>query len=66
MAKQNKTVHKKRTGRPPGIKFGETIPARLGPETVAAIDAWAAAHDVSRSEAIRRILDLGLKAKPSK
>jgi hypothetical protein len=50
-------------GRPPGTKFGETIPARLEPETVASLDAWAAARDVSRSEAIRRLVELGLKAK---
>ena len=63
MAKQDKTVHKKRMVRPPGTKFGETIPARLEPETVASLDAWAAARDVSRSEAIRRLVELGLKAK---
>jgi hypothetical protein len=63
MAKQDKTVHKKRMGRPPGTKFSETIPARLEPQTVASLDAWAVAHDVSRSEAIRRLVELGLKAK---
>jgi hypothetical protein len=63
MAKQDKTVHKKRMGRPPGTKFSETIPARLEPQTVAGLDAWAAAHDVSRSEAIRRLVELGLKVK---
>jgi hypothetical protein len=63
MAKQSKTVHKKSRGRPSGTKFSETIPARLEPHTVAALDAWAAANDVSRSEAIRRLVELGLKAK---
>jgi Ribbon-helix-helix protein, copG family len=63
MTKQDKTVHKKRMGRPPGSKFSETIPARLEPQTVEGLDAWAAAHDVSRSEAIRRLVELGLKAK---
>jgi Ribbon-helix-helix protein, copG family len=37
--------------------------ARLEPQTVERLDAWAAAHDVSRSEAIRRLVELGLKAK---
>ena len=34
------------------------------PETMlATVDAWAASQDVSRSEAIRRLVELGLKAK---
>jgi hypothetical protein len=66
MAKQSKTVHKKSRGRPAGIKFGETIPARFEPATVAALDDWAVAHEVSRSEAIRRLVDMGLKAKCGK
>ena len=37
-------------GRPPGTKFSETIPARLEPRTVGGLEAWAAAHEVSRSE----------------
>jgi hypothetical protein len=64
MAKQSKTVHKKSRGRPAGSKYGETIPARLEPVTVASLDAWAASHNVSRSEAIRRLVELGLKVKP--
>jgi hypothetical protein len=63
MAKQSKTVHKKSRGRPAGTKYGETIPARLEPATLTSLDAWAAANDMSRSEAIRRLVDLGLKAK---
>jgi hypothetical protein len=58
-----RTVHKKSRGRPAGVKFGETIPARFEPATVAALDKWAVAHDVSRSEAIRQLVELGLKAK---
>jgi hypothetical protein len=50
-------------GRPPGVKFSETIPARFEPATLASLDAWADAHSVSRSEAIRRLVELGLKAK---
>jgi hypothetical protein len=63
MGKQDKTVHKKRMGRPPGTKFSETIPARLEPATVASLDAWATAQQISRSEAIRRLVELGLKVK---
>ncbi|SHG79135.1 hypothetical protein [Bradyrhizobium erythrophlei] len=63
MTKQTKTVHKKSRGRPAGVKFGETIPARFEPGTVADLDKWAATHSVSRSEAIRRLVEIGLKVK---
>jgi Ribbon-helix-helix protein, copG family len=63
MAKQEKSVHKKSMGRPPGIKYGGTIPARFEIPTMEALDAWAEKHDVNRSEAIRRLVELGLKAK---
>jgi hypothetical protein len=63
MAKQTKTVHKKSRGRPTGKTYSETIPARLEPATLASLDAWAVASDVSRSEAIRRLVELGLKSK---
>jgi hypothetical protein len=32
-------------------------------ELIAEADAWAAAHDTVRSEAIRRLVELGLKTK---
>jgi hypothetical protein len=63
MAKQQKSVYKKSKGRPPGIKYGGAIPARFEIPTIGALDAWAKEHDVSRSEAIRRLVELGLKAK---
>jgi hypothetical protein len=63
MAKQEKSVHKKSMGRPPGIKYGGTIPARFEIPTMEALDAWAEKHDVNRSEAIRRLVELGLKVK---
>jgi hypothetical protein len=50
-------------GRPEGKKYSETIPARLEPATLTSLDAWAAANDMSRSEAIRRLVELGLKVK---
>jgi hypothetical protein len=56
----------KRRGRPAtgqGLQSG----TRWRDETVAMIDAWAAAQedDPGRSEAIRRLVELGLKAKKS-
>ena len=37
---------------------------RLSNEFIAKVDAWAKAHDTGRSEAIRRLVEIGLKAKP--
>ena len=65
MGKQEKAVHtKKRLGRPPtGHRFRETIPVRLTSEASDAIDAWIEkqAKAMSRSEAIRTLIDRGLK-----
>ena len=35
----------------------------MPPELIADVEAWAAANDTSRSDAIRRLVELGLKAK---
>jgi hypothetical protein len=48
---------RKPTGRDPARTF------RLSDELIATLDAWAAAQDLSRSEALRRLVELGLKAK---
>lgn len=63
MAKSIKVSLKKR-GRPATGK-DPMLGARFDPSTVALIDAWAAkaGDDISRSEAIRRLVELGLKAK---
>jgi hypothetical protein len=54
---------KKRIGRPPvgAILIGVRVP----PADVAVLDAWIEKHepDMSRPEAIRRLVELGLKAK---
>jgi Ribbon-helix-helix protein, copG family len=56
----NKT--KRRPGRPPQGPF---VGARLPQDLIDRIDAWAAREcDNSRSEAIRRLLELGLAASP--
>ena len=36
---------------------------RLSDEFLGKIDAWAKANDMTRSEAIRRLVELGLKVK---
>jgi Arc/MetJ-type ribon-helix-helix transcriptional regulator len=65
-ASKKNVTQKRRPGRPPtGQAPGSTI--RLPDELRARIDSWAARQDDKpvRSEAIRRLLNLGLaKAKP--
>lgn len=60
MPSQTKAEHKRPRGRPRGKRYAENVPARLEPGTVVRIEAWAEANDVSRSEAIRRLVEKGL------
>jgi metal-responsive CopG/Arc/MetJ family transcriptional regulator len=39
---------------------------RAPKEMIAAIDGWAEREDIPRSEAVRRLIQLGLKAKKGK
>jgi hypothetical protein len=39
------------------------VGARFPPELTAAVDAWAAKVGTSRADAIRRLVELGLKAR---
>ncbi|TYL96167.1 hypothetical protein FXB40_12710 [Bradyrhizobium rifense] len=60
------SVNKKSRGRPK--KAGGVYPVsavRLSPEVGAAVDKWAGsqADTPTRSEAIRRLVEIGLKAK---
>ncbi len=56
------SVHKKRRGRPASGQ-DPLMSARVPSEVVAAIKAWQTSHGVTGSEAIRRLVELGLKAK---
>ena len=40
--------------------------ARVPKGTIAAIEAWAQRNECTRSEAVRRLVEAGLKAKPAK
>jgi hypothetical protein len=64
MPKQEKSVHKKR-GRPRGRRYGETIPMRLSFALKEEVDAWADKQPdgPSRSEALRRLVQLALAGK---
>ena len=39
------------------------MPVRVPREMVAAIEDWAAKNETTRSEAVRRLIELGLKVK---
>jgi metal-responsive CopG/Arc/MetJ family transcriptional regulator len=53
---------KKRRGRPATGKDPQVV-VRMPSALIAEADAWGAANDATRSEAIRRLVEIGLKAK---
>jgi len=66
MAKSNKVVPKKRRGRPATGRDPVTA-IRLSKEMRAKVDQWAEeqADEPGRSEAIRRLVEIGLTVKPA-
>jgi len=64
MKKANVSATKKRIGRPP-TGIGTQIGMRWHESALAEIDAWRVGQPglPSRTEAIRRLVELGLKAK---
>jgi hypothetical protein len=64
MAKSNKVLPKKRRGRPPTGRDPVTA-IRLSAQLRAIVDDWAVKQTdmPGRSEAIRRLVELGLKVK---
>jgi hypothetical protein len=64
MAKSNKVIPKKKRGRPATGRDPLTA-LRLPPPMLKAVETWAAAQDdePNRSEAIRRLVELGLTIK---
>jgi Arc/MetJ-type ribon-helix-helix transcriptional regulator len=66
MPKRPISVKRKKKGRP-ASGTDPLVATRMPPGLIRSIDDWAAAHaDGSRSEAIRRLVELALKAAPSK
>ena len=64
MGKSIKGTPKKKRGRPATTGRGTQIGMRWHDLQLSAIDEWRTKHDVaSRPEAIRRLVELGLKAK---
>jgi hypothetical protein len=62
MAKSIKVHPKKRRGRPATGK-DPLVSARLPQTLIDQVEHWAASSEASRSEAIRRLVELGLKTK---
>ena len=65
--KRSITVKQKKRGRP-ATGVDPLVGVRFPTEQIAAIDGWAkrTGEGVTRSEAIRRLVELGLRAKPKK
>jgi hypothetical protein len=65
MAKSIRVTEKKKRGRPATTGAGMQIGERWHPPEVAAIDKWIASQgeEMTRGQAIRRLVELGLKAK---
>lgn len=64
MKKSIKVPPKKRgRGRPPTGGRDPHVTVRMPQSLIDDADAWAAANDMVRSEAIRRLVELGLKVK---
>jgi len=64
MKKSITVAPKKRgRGRPPTGGRDPHIAARMPPSLIAEVEAWAVGNDTSRSDAFRRLVELGLKAK---
>jgi hypothetical protein len=62
MKKSIKVKPKKKRGRP-ATGRDPHVAARMPPSLTAEVDAWATANDTGRSEAIRRLVELGLTIK---
>jgi hypothetical protein len=53
---------KKRRGRP-ATGRDPHVTSRMPPELIAEVEAWAVTNDTSRSDAFRRLVELGLNVK---
>jgi hypothetical protein len=66
MAKSISVIQKRKRGRPVTTGRGTLIGVRLLDEPLSTIDAWISRQrepDLTRPEAIRRLVEIGLKAK---
>lgn len=63
MKKSITVAPKKKRGRPPSGGRDPHVAARMPSNLIAEVEAWAEANVMSRSEAIRRLVELGLTVK---
>lgn len=61
-----KMPSKKPLGRPVSVGGTAFVGVRLSADLTQRVDAWANSEGVGRSEALRQLLELGLKAKSRK
>jgi Ribbon-helix-helix protein, copG family len=62
--KKSIPVNKKSRGRPKKVGGVDPVSAvRLPSDLTEEVDAWGEKRDLNRSETIRRLVELGLKAK---
>jgi hypothetical protein len=69
MGKSISVIAKKKRGRPVTTGMGTLIGVRLLDAPLATLDTWIADQkepDLTRPEAIRRLIEIGLKAKNMK
>jgi hypothetical protein len=66
MAKSTVSAKQKRRPGRPATGVDPMIGVRAGMELIAEIDKWAEANSVSRSEAIRRLVEQALSASRKK
>jgi ribosomal protein L19E len=62
MKKSIKVTPKKKRGRP-ATGRDPHVTSRMPPDLIAEVEAWATANETTRSEAIRRLVELGLTMK---
>jgi hypothetical protein len=64
MKKSIKVDQKKKRGRP-ATGRGLLVSSRIPEPIVGTVDAWALQNETTRSDAIRRLVEIGLKAAPT-
>ena len=61
--KKSIKVHPKKTRGRPATGKDPLVSARLPQGLIDQVEHWAASNETSRSEAVRRLVELGLKAR---
>jgi hypothetical protein len=62
MKRSIKVTPKKKRGRP-ATGRDPHVTSRMPVPLIAEVEAWATTHETTRSDAFRRLVELGLKAK---